>query len=104
MSTVGIPTTAEQRAKDKALIEAVLNWWAEHECGPDNPCDAELMKACWRHNGDNTEPCPECDGDCGEPCAPISAEAACRSLDAFSADWRKRHGYTKPLPKPRENG
>lgn len=81
--------------KDAALIEAVYAWWANCECGPDDPNDADLMKAIWKHNGDNLTPCEGCDGNCGESCEPISVEAACRSLDRFSADWRKRYGIVQ---------
>jgi hypothetical protein len=78
--------------KEKALIDAVMNWCAECEGIPSGPSDAELLKAIWRYVGDRTEPCPECDGECGEPCAPCTAEAACAALDAFSDKWRKDRG------------
>jgi hypothetical protein len=75
-----------------ALIEAVIEWVGDRS--PDDPGDARLMQAIWRYSGPNVEPCPECDGDCGEPCAPCSVEAACANLDHFIERWMKKHGIT----------
>jgi hypothetical protein len=76
--------------KDAALIAAVLEWSGDRH--PNDPGDARLMQAIWHHEGPTLTPCPECDGDCGEPCAPISVEAACAELDHFIAEWNKKHG------------
>ena len=76
--------------KDKALIEAVLEWSGDRS--PNDPGDARLMQAIWRHEGDNLEPCAGCDGGCGEPCAPCTAKEACVALDRFIARYNKKHG------------
>lgn len=74
------------------LIAAVLEWCSDRS--PNDPGDAELLKAIWSYHGDVTEPCPECDGECGESCAPCTVSAAHAMLDDFSAEWRKKHGVT----------
>lgn len=85
----------DQTAKDQALIAAVITWAENKEGSPDNPNDAELLKALWTYEGDKTEPCDECDGECGEPCAPCTVEAAHRMLDRFSEKWRRRQALGK---------
>lgn len=75
--------------KQAALIEAVLTWAGEQEGHPSNVADAELMKALWTYEGDRTAPCPECDGDCGEPCAPCTVADAHAGLDQFIARHRQ---------------
>ena len=89
--------------KDKALLEAVLEWSAERS--PDDPGDARLMQAIWRHQGDNTTPCEGCDGECGEACEPITADAAIAHLERYIDDWFKKRGATilkdgEPLSEP----
>lgn len=79
-------------SKDAALVRAVIEWASSNEGRLDNPNDADLLKALWTHDGDRTAPCPECDGDCGEPCAPCTVADAHASLDAFSAQWREERG------------
>lgn len=81
--------------KDQALIDALMSWVSDSEGSPQDPSDARLMKAVWTYEGDRTEPCPECDGNCGEPCAPCTVEQAHRSLDRFIVDWEKRRGIKK---------
>jgi len=66
-----IPTT---------LLEALNEWSAERT--PKDQGEAELMKALWRFHGDRLEPCEGCDGECGETCAPTTAESACANIDA----------------------
>lgn len=83
-------TARKAAARDAVLINAVHEWSADRS--PDGPGDAELMKAIWTHHGDTTEPCPGCDGECGEPCAPCTVGQAHAMLDAFIADWRKKKG------------
>lgn len=80
------------------LIEAVQMWVADCEGQPDNPSDARLLKALWTYDGDHTEPCPECDGQCGEPCAPCTVVEAHASLDRFTADWLESHGIKQVSP------
>jgi hypothetical protein len=81
-------------SKAEALITAVQEWASDCEGHPCHPADARLMQALWRYEGDQPKACPECDGECGEPCAPCTADQACASLDRWIADWRKRHGVT----------
>lgn len=76
------------------LLDALDTWWSEHEGSPDNTSDARLMQALWRYHGDQTEPCPECDGDCGEPCAPCTADAAVAHLEIWIAERNKKLGIT----------
>lgn len=83
---------APNSEKDQALIEAVLQWEADRH--PNDPGDARLMQAIWRHQGDNTEPCEGCGGECGEACAPCTAAAACAKLDRYIEDYNRRHGIT----------
>src|ERR1700679_732216 len=52
------------------LVDAVQLWCGDCEGQPGDPSDARLLQAIWRHDGDRTQPCDECDGECGEPCAP----------------------------------
>lgn len=74
-------------ANDKdALIAAVLKWAGDNEGQPNTAADARLLKALWTYEGDNTKACPECDGECGEPCAPCTVAEAHASLDRFIAD------------------
>jgi hypothetical protein len=80
------------------LIAAVLDWADDRP--PNDPGDAELMKAIWRYSGPIETPCEGCGGDCGEACAPCSVEAACASLDRFIEDWRKRRGLAPLVRKP----
>lgn len=76
--------------KDQALIDAVIEWSGDRS--PDDPGDAYLMKAIWTWGGPHVEPCPECDGDCGEPCAPCTVEQAHANLDRFIDEWMKKRG------------
>jgi acyl transferase domain-containing protein len=87
-----IQAEAIKRAAEDALIEAVLTWAAGCEGIPAFPNDAHLLKAVCTYEGDQTEPCPECDGDCGEPCAPYTVAQAHAMLDAFVANWNREHG------------
>lgn len=75
-----------------ALLKALEDWWSDHEGSPDNISDARLMQALWRYHGDNLESCPECDGDCGEPCAPCTASAAISSLEDWIDERNKKLG------------
>lgn len=84
--------------RDQALINAVLEWSGERN--PHDPGDARLMQAIWRHQGPNLTPCPDCDGDCGEPCAPSSVEAACAHLDHWIEQWNKQRGITPLYERP----
>ena|SRR5579863_1795184 len=80
-----------------ALVKAIEEWAADSEGSPSDPSDARLLKALWSYQGDNTQPCPECDGECGEPCAPCTVAEAHAGLDRFIAEWNKRHGITPVL-------
>jgi hypothetical protein len=84
--------------KQIALIQAVEDWAGSIEGNPTHPSDARLLKAFWIYQGDQTEPCPECDGQCGEPCAPCTVAQAHASLDRFVEDWMRRHGARLPPP------
>jgi len=75
-----------------ALIEAVMEWAGDNEGMPGDPSDARLLKALWTYDGDRTEPCPECDGECDEPCAPCTVAAAHAGLDRFIERWNAEHG------------
>ena len=86
--------------KDAALIEAVHNWSGECEGVPNNPSDAELLKALWTYDGDNNSPCDDCDGQCDEPCAPCTVVEAHAALDSFSHKWKENHGFVQALPPP----
>lgn len=86
--------------KMRALVDAAQNWGDECEGLPGGPSDARLMQALWLYEGDRLEPCPECDGECGEPCAPTTAASAIAALDRWTADWNKRHGITQLPPSP----
>lgn len=88
----------ELKGNKDALVAAVISWWADTEGQPESPADARLMQALWRYEGDHTQPCPDCDGDCGEPCAPVSGEVAIAGLDRWIADWMKRRGITQGRP------
>ena len=80
--------------KEQALIAAVMEWAGDCEGRPGDPSDARLLKAIWTYEGDRTEPCPECAGDCGEPCARCTVARAHSGLDQFIADWlRERAIY-----------
>jgi hypothetical protein len=88
----------DHKGDKDALIAAVMDWWGDCESGPSDPADARLMQALWRYEGDHTETCPECDGECGEACAPITASAAIASLEHWIAEWNKRHGIVRVSP------
>jgi hypothetical protein len=77
--------------KDR-LIAALIDWADASEGLPRTPADAALLKAMWHYVGDDTEPCPGCAGDCGEPCAPITVAAAQAELDRFTDAYRRRRG------------
>lgn len=87
-------------AREQALIDAVIEWWGERI--PGDPGDARLMQALWRYDGDHTEPCPDCDGACGEACAPCTADAGCAYLERWIADWEKKHGIDRAASTPKE--
>jgi hypothetical protein len=87
--------TALKGNKD-ALIKELMNWSCDR--GPDDPGDAHLMKALWSYQGDRTTPCDECDGECGEPCAPCTVVQAHAMLDHFITTWNRRNGITPPEP------
>ena len=80
-------------AQKEALIDAVIAWASDREGNPSNIADAELMKSLWTYEGDRTDPCEECDGECGEPCAPCTVKAGHAALDA----WIERHRYAMGL-------
>lgn len=79
-------------AREQTLIQALRDWVSDCEGSPGDPSDARLLKAFVTYDGDHTEPCEECDGNCGEPCAPYTVAGAHRALDRFIEDWNKRHG------------
>ena len=82
----------ESMSKDQELIRAAINWGADRR--PRDPGDAALMKALWSYAGDN-KGCPDCDGDCGEPCRPCTVVEAHARLDGFTADWMEKNGHAK---------
>jgi hypothetical protein len=86
--------TTEQK---DALIAALMIWVGENEGIPSNIADAELMKAVWAYDGDRTDPCPECDGECDEPCRPTTVAEACASLDAWIAQRRSKLAGNHPF-------
>lgn len=47
------------------------------------------MKALWTFDGDRTEPCEGCDGDCDEPCAPHTVSEAHADIDRQIAELVK---------------
>lgn len=49
---------------------------------PRTPEECDLMILLWRHNGDRTEPCEGCDGECGEGCAPTTAANVIAQIEA----------------------
>ena len=83
------------------LSNAVDEWSCERT--PKDPGECDLMIAIWRRDGDRTEPCPECDGECGEPCAPITADRAITGLSSLKVRlqlaFRKKHKikYVPPV-------
>jgi hypothetical protein len=76
-----------------ALFQAVLAW--AYDRSPNDPGDAELLKAVWSYGGDNLEPCEGCDGECEEPCAPSTVAEAHAALDRFTEDYNRRHGIQR---------
>lgn len=72
------------------LYDVVMEWSCDR--APRDGYDCDVMIELWRLNGDRTEPCPECDGECGEPCAPVTAAHAIAELgqarDAFFAKYK----------------
>ena len=62
-----------------AVVEAAQEWSGERSVRDWG--DAELLKALWTFEGDRSEPCPECDGECGEPCAPCTVTEAHAGID-----------------------
>ncbi len=60
------------------LIELLEEWACDRV--PETLIDCDLMIALWRYHGDRKKPCPGCDGDCGEDCAPTKAKAAIEAL------------------------
>jgi hypothetical protein len=86
------------KTREELLIEAVIDWVADR--APNNPGDAALMKAIWTYHGDVSAPCEDCDGDCGEPCAPCTVKQAHAMLDKFADDWRRRQGWTTVAAAP----
>lgn len=91
-------------AAAQGIVDAVSEWASDHEGQPNDPSDATLLKAMWTHDGDRVEPCPECDGDCGEPCAPLSVKAAHRMLDVWSDNWRAQRGVVQATPQKEPQG
>lgn len=83
--------------REKALIEALQDWASDCEGMPGDPSDARLLKALWTYEGDRTKPCDECDGECGEPCAPCTVAQAHAGLDRFTADWNKKRGIVRGI-------
>ena len=73
-----------------ALLDALDDWSADRV--PDDHGEAELIKEMWRRDGDRLEPCPECDGECGEPCAPTTAASAIACIDEHMKQLDKRRG------------
>lgn len=77
-------------AQRKALIDAIQAWAGDNEGTPNSPSDARLLKALWTYEGDHTTPCDECDGECGEPCAPCTVAQAHAQLDHWIASHPER--------------
>jgi hypothetical protein len=79
-----LPAEAEKDLIEIKRLRAVVN--AAQEWSGDRAVrdwgDADLMKALWTFKGGNTEPCPEFDGECGEPCAPCTVANAHAAIDA----------------------
>jgi hypothetical protein len=96
MPTVPIQVEAAERIeKLQALVDAVIEWCGDSEGVPGDPSDARLLQAVWRYEGDRLEPCPECDGECGEPCAPTTAASAIAALERWSDEWMKKRGIVQ---------
>jgi hypothetical protein len=66
--------------RKQAIVDAALEWSSERSVSDWS--EADLMKALWTYGGDRTDPCPECDGECGEPCAPCTVAQAHSMIDA----------------------
>jgi len=77
------------------LVEALQEWASNCEGVPDDPNDALLLKALAAFEGDKTEPCEGCDGDCGEPCAPATVAQIHASLDRFIQEWKRKRGVVR---------
>lgn len=67
----------------KAVVDAAQEWSSERTVRDWG--DAELLKALWTFNGDRTEPCEGCDGQCDEPCAPGTVVEGHASIDRQTA-------------------
>lgn len=73
MSTPGL----NDRPTIEEIWEAINDWMEERS--PSDPGERALAKVWLRQNKEHVKICPECDGECGEPCA-ISAEAHWNAL------------------------
>ena len=62
------------------VLMAAWEWAGERSV--NDVGEAALMKALWTHDGDRKDPCPGCDGECGEPCAPSTVAEALAAIDA----------------------
>ena len=86
-----------------ALSDAVDEWSCDRI--PTDIGEVDLHIAIWNRDGDRKVPCPECDGDCGEPCAPISAAQAISGLEFMKRQMKSeikkaRRIETHPGRKP----
>jgi hypothetical protein len=85
VAAVNVQTAEIERLRDvierlSAVVNAAQEWAGERSVSDWD--EAELMKALWTFNGDRDDPCPECDGECGEPCAPSTVVEAHAAIDA----------------------
>jgi len=70
--------------KKLALLRAAVEAWATDRT-PKDEAEFDLLIALWQVTGDRTEPCPDCDGACGEPCAPVKAKDMIANLEQQKA-------------------
>ena len=63
----------------KAVVEAAQEWSGERAVRDWG--DADLLKALWTFEGDRTEPCEGCDGECDEACAPCTVSEGHAGID-----------------------
>lgn len=72
--------------KLKLLLDAALAWATDRT--PKDEGEFDLLIALWKVTGDRTAACPDCDGACGEPCAPMTAKEAIAALERGKAALR----------------